>query len=136
MIISEIFSLTCAWPASPLASAMSWASPTITSAPSAIAVSPPRRSHNPSEWANTAALATSPSRKIRSLGTNTSSKMTKPSGVDEPLPDTGKSRRSLWRGAYVVLMIFTPGALTGIIAAIEYSSSPAFIALVGMVISS
>ena len=38
--------------------------------------------------------------------------MTKPSGV-LVCPDTGKSRVSSWRGAYVVLMIFTPGALTG-----------------------
>ena len=72
---------------------------------------------------------------MRSLGTNTSSKMTKPSGVFV-LPDTGKSRVSSWRGAYVVLMIFTPGAFTGTIAAMAYSSSPAFIDLVGIVIRS
>ena len=68
MIISEIFSLMWASPARPLASAISWARPTSRSAPSAMPDRPPRRSHRPSEWANTAAWATSPSRKMRSFG--------------------------------------------------------------------
>ena len=55
MISSEIFSLMWATPASPLASAISCAKPTSSSASSAIADSPPRRSHSPSEWANTPA---------------------------------------------------------------------------------
>ena len=41
-----------------------------TSAPSAIADSPPSRSHKPRECANTDASATSPFKKMRSFGTN------------------------------------------------------------------
>ncbi len=54
---------------------------------------PPSRSHNPSEWANTAACAVWPSRKIRSAGTKTSSKMHMLSGRLSWLL-TGKSRGS------------------------------------------
>ena len=57
MAISSIFSRMWDTPASPLASAMSWARPTSSSAWCTIAVMPPRRSHRPREWAKTAALA-------------------------------------------------------------------------------
>ena len=49
-----------------------------------MAVMPPRRSHSPSEWANTAAFDVSPSRNTRSSGTNTSSNTTNPSGMRDP----------------------------------------------------
>jgi hypothetical protein len=82
MAISSTLSRMCGTPASPLASAMSWAKPTSSSAWRTMAVMPPRRSQSPSEWANTAALEVSPSRKTRSAGTKTSSKTTKPSGME------------------------------------------------------
>ena len=81
MIISEIFSRMCGSLARPFASAMSCAKPTSWSASSTNAESPPSRSQSPSECANTAAWRVSPSRNTRSFGTNTSSKITKPSGM-------------------------------------------------------
>ena len=81
MSISSILSRMCDTRARPLASAMSWASPTSWSAWVTIAVTPPRRSHSPRAWANTVALAVSPSRNTRSSGTKTSSNTTKPSGM-------------------------------------------------------
>ena len=55
MSISETFSRMWLSRASPFASAMSWAKPTSMSAWSAMAASPPSRSHSPREWAKTAA---------------------------------------------------------------------------------
>jgi hypothetical protein len=112
MAISSIFSRMWDTPARPLASAMSWARPTSSSAWCTMAVMPPSRSHRPREWAKTAALAASPSRKTRSSGTNTSSNTTNPSGMLIWLL-TGKSRVSSPFGWYVVLMMRTPGELTG-----------------------
>ncbi len=64
---------------------MSWARPTSSSAWRTMAVMPPRRSHSPSEWANTAAFDVSPSRNTRSAGTKTSSNTTNPSGMETRL---------------------------------------------------
>ena len=117
MTISSIFSRTWETRAVPFASAISWASPTSSSAWMTMKDTPPSRSHRPRECAKTAAWSYCPSRKIRSSGTKTSSKMTMLSGMDL-CALTGWSRGSRPSGWYVVLVMCTPSALTGTAQAI------------------
>ena len=74
---------------------------------------PPVRSHSPSDCAKRLASWVSPARNTRSQGTNTSSKMTKPSGMLW-CELAGKSKGLSSAAATLRLMILTPGVLTGI----------------------
>ena len=74
---------------------------------------PPRRSHRPSEWAKIGECSSLAVEEDALVGHEHVVEDDEPLGHDVPAADREVAGRQVGRGAYVVLMIFTPGALTG-----------------------